>query len=322
MPIIDQLDKDYVIYSLKRGVPRSEIYRREKERLDALGYTEHWTIGVIAHFARQYKAGRLDMQTGVHEFDTYIYGVDPEPLSNALPLFTGHEHIEGDWLVISDLHIPFLDIRWWEKAMITAKEHGLRKALVAGDLLDALPASRYPDLVPKYRKGFEDRQLYTVCDHLGTDFEEVIFMPGNHDRRYIKQSEGTLTFSGLLASFIDGLPNITVTEYDRLYLNSSGTDWLIAHQDGYNKKSGGIAQGLMNKYRMNVIVPHQHHTSPVVDENDFNVGIDIGGLMWIDAIPYPNMTTSTKRKMVNSYAYVKNGEGVLCWDKPLTTERV
>lgn len=311
--IIEMLDKDYVIASLRAGIPRSEIYQREKARLEAAGFTEDWTEGVIANFARKYRNGEFTEQR-LKTFEPYVYGVDPE-IEGGIPLYTGRLTMTGDWLVISDLHIPLLDMRWFDRAMQTAREKGLRNVLVAGDLLDGLPASSWPDLVPKYTESMEISQVRSVARYLSEEFDQVVILPGNHDRRYIKKAGAYLTFEGLLAGFMRNLPdNVVVTEYDRVEVHSGGQEWVVAHQADYRKKNGAVAQGLIDKFRKNVIVPHQHFSNFHPDENGFNVGLDIGGLMWIDALAYSNITTSTSREMKNGYATIINGVGTLYAD--------
>lgn len=310
MTIIEQLDKDYVISALRSGVPRSEIYQREYTRLQQAGVSEHWTEGVIANFARKYRNGEYNGQA-LKTFPTYVYGVDPE-IEGGLPLFTGHEKLTGDWLVISDLHIPLLDMHWFNLAMHTAREENLKNVILLGDVLDALPASSWPDLVPRYTENMEISQMRSVGRHLSEEFEQVVVVPGNHDRRYIKRAGPFLTFEGLLAGFMRNLPdNVIVTEYDRVTITSGGVDWTLPHPAAYSRTGGNVAQKLINKYRTNVIVPHQHYSNFHPDENNFNIGLDIGGLMWIDAIAYSNLTTTTSRPMKNGYATIINGEGVL-----------
>lgn len=315
MPVIDLLDRDYVIYALRNNVPRSQIYRREYERLKTMGVTEHWTEGVIANFARKYRAGQLNVtENEIITLPRYVYGIDP-PIIGGIPIFTGHEHLEGNWLVISDLHIPIMDNAWFEKAMRTAKEHGLTNVLLAGDLLDSRPASQWPDLVPAYSQDLESAVLSSVTHYLADNFERVVYMPGNHDRWYIKKAGGSMTFEGMIGDFVKFLPdNLIVTEYDRVYIDSDGVEWMVPHQRNYSNKSGSVAQKLINKYRTNVIIPHQHYSGLYVDEWGYNHAIEIGGLMLIPGVAYANMTTSTSRPMQNGYAMVKDGIGTLFYN--------
>ena len=313
MQIRHLLDRDYILQAKRNGVSTQQIYRREQERLARINPEIKFTHGAIVSLLRTWD---LNAEGAPDPLPTYVYGVD-RPRHGAIALYTGQERLEGNWLVIGDTHFPFEDTDLLKRAVSDAKALGIRNMLVAGDIVQGDNASHWPKDVAVYSQDLEMERVAEWAVWFCSQFDLVMWFPGNHDRWHVRHADGLATFRGEVWSWLRhvdqrDIENLMLSEYDRVTLTSGDEDWTIAHQRKYAKMPGSVAQKMINSFRTNVIVPHQHYSGVYTDENGFNVGIDIGGMFIAEAFHYANMNTVPgQRKMSRGWATVVDGVGTL-----------
>ena len=307
------LDQNYILKARRDGVSVQQIYRREQARLAAINPDIQFTHGAIVALLRTWD---LNPEGAPEPLPTYVYGVD-KPRHGAIPLYTGQEHLEGDWLVIGDTHFPFEDTALLKRAVGDAKALGIRNMVIAGDIVQGDNASHWPKDVSTYTQDLEMERVAEWAVWFCSQFDIVMWFPGNHDRWHVRAADGRANFRGEVWSWlrhvdIRDIENLMLSEYDRVTLTSGNETWTIAHQRGFSRKSGSVAQKLINQYRSNVIVPHQHYSGVYSDEHGYNVGIEIGGMFIAEAFHYANLNTVPgQRKMTRGWATVVDGVGTL-----------
>lgn len=312
-----KLDLDWIYDQLRNGVSVPEIYHREYSRLLASDENfEHFTVGTISRIAMDWRSGIQEaVASRPRNKDTYIYGVEP-PKPGALPRFIGHEKLTGNWLVLSDTHCPYVDFDVVAAGIKDALSMGISQVLVAGDIANGDSANSHASLLPRPTPLEERDSIRELTAYLTSVMELVLYTPGNHDRWAVYQTEGMFSFGEMMAALHNGAyDNLLISEYDRVTITSGGIKWVVPHQTNYSVRSGAVGEALINKYRANVIVPHQHYYGFTTDRNMHNVCLEIGGCYRPDLFAYSNMVSrSSTHEMGRAYALVKDGVGHLIVD--------
>ena len=91
----------------------------------------------------------------------------------------------GDWLVMSDIHIPYHDRKTIETAIREAKDRSIKGIILDGDILDFYQLSRFSKRPDKPRMREEIEKGRQFLDWLRSQFPHarIIFKEGNHDER-------------------------------------------------------------------------------------------------------------------------------------------
>jgi len=90
----------------------------------------------------------------------------------------------SDSLVLSDVHAPRHDALLLTRAMKVAKTAGIKRLIIAGDLLDFDQISRHPKQGGKMLSAAEAIAVgVKILDQLTGWFDEIIVLKGNHDAR-------------------------------------------------------------------------------------------------------------------------------------------
>lgn len=105
------------------------------------------------------------------------------------------------WLIVSDLHGPYLDEEAYGIFLQVAKEHFHDQVVILGDLLDAQRVSSHPQRfeimnpVKPRSMDFHEEVDYTIEKILkplrkAKPKTPIMFIPGNHERRVIRALRG------------------------------------------------------------------------------------------------------------------------------------
>ena len=251
---------------------------------------------------------------------TYLYGVEPQ-LYDGLPIYRGHDVLEGNFLVMNDLHIPCVDMLWLEYAVQTALRLDIENAVVIGDWFNADGVSRHPKRgINPF--GREIEMGAYILEWL-TRYMNVRLYPGNHDDWFLYRNEGHISFKqGARMMFRNDrvMERVAVSEYDRVTLINAGNVWTCPHQANYSKDALKVGDELAQKYQSNVIIPHQHITGMGPDRYNRYVVIDSGGMFDPDRFGYVNLKTSKSRNMNQAFVTLVDGLATLWTPDPRITD--
>ena len=190
-------------------------------------------------------------------------------------------------LIISDLHIPYQDSAWLERVVSYAALSGIRRCVVAGDLLDAEKLSVF---VTPPGESFEQslEPARKIIQWLEGFFPEVYIFPGNHDFRFSKKLDRQMSVAYLIRLLAG--ERTQVYEHHHAFL---GDTWLVAHPRGYSRLPTKPALELTSKFGKNVAIGHTHKLSLGTDPSGRHFAIEIGMCADARRIEYLHRELST-----------------------------
>lgn len=241
---------------------------------------------------------------------SYIY--TGETATAPVPRFTGWLKLEGDFMVINDVHIPATNWAFADRMLAVAAEYlpRPRRLIICGDLINADALSRWDDLVLCTPLADELDYARQFLSHLAGTFDEIFVTRGNHENRLLTSMQGQLHAPQFWRMFTDNR-RIHFSMYAYLEVESGGLRWRITHQRNYSKIPLSVARRLAEKHRTNIICTHQHHSAQGRDPSNTFALIDSGGLHDSELMAYVQLDDSVAPRMANGFVLLKGGIGTL-----------
>ncbi len=240
-----------------------------------------------------------------------------------VPLYTGALQLEGDFIVVGDVHMPTTDWKLLDMLLSVAKNHleYPRKLCIIGDLINADVASHYDADAPSPSYIIEQAETYKWFSRVGDVFDEIYYSMGNHERRILKRNQGDFgkeSFKWMLAH--EHAPKVEISFYGYMLLTSGGHLWRATHQRNYSRNKQTVGNKLATLNECNIIAHHQHHVSTGRNESNKYTIIDNGGLHNWREMAYVALDDSTSPVMNNGFTLLKNGVGNLITPYPTMTD--
>ena len=263
------------------------------------------------------------------------------------PNWTDAPHIEGDVLILSDLHIPYHNAAHVNRCIMAAKKAGVTKLILAGDALDMRAFSHWPDdftdserlmaskavtseilLLAKELDHATAERLYQLADKitpesgniseeintareffkvLDQNFAEVWYMMGNHEKWVIRMLQKTISNADF-ARLFGVSPKWFVTPYYWCKLTSGGVPYQIEHPTNSGK---GSSKRLVPIFGCNIIMGHNHHYSVQTDPSGKWLAIEPGTCADVSKIQYDNQRHGSHDMHVTGAVMVKGGKAHL-----------
>lgn len=198
--------------------------------------------------------------------------------------------IYGDAMITADWHIPYTDLGLAEKMLNIAKKNKIKKIVIAGDFLNLDILSTF--ISKPYELDKELDNAYEVWRVLNDEFDEITFIPGNHEFRLSRRLETPIEFRKLVRLFTELSEKIITSEYDSITLISGDKKWMITHPKNYSQTKNRISYRLAGKYECNVASAHGHFIGIVMSESGKYISCDTGGLFDMKKILYAQNTTT------------------------------
>lgn len=208
-------------------------------------------------------------------------------------------------LVCSDWHVPGESQIWYHKLLNYLKNNLIKTVIIGGDFwnFDAISRWFIKDksftMSEEIDKGLDI--LYTL-----TREANVYLLCGNHDLRISHSLGGAMSFKEWMDSF--SINNLTVTNYDYLYLHSKGEKYRICHPDMYSKIKGSQVTKIAQARQEHVMMGHQHFLSLSTEPTGKYLALDLGCMCKKDAFFYKTASTSALPEWENGFVHVKNGK--------------
>ena len=230
-----------------------------------------------------------------------------------IPVYDGHQEIEGDAIVIGDVHLPTTNWQIAEWVYLVGKSTGIKTLLIVGDLLNMDAFSYYPPVVPEISFETEKVAARRLLARYATHFDRIILSLGNHEKRYLKSKRGMLTMDELMSEITDenSRNNFVASPYPYMTVVSGGVDWHVTHPRNYSRIKGRLGDTLAQKHQTNVILLHQHHVSKSMDTFCRYVVIDGGGLFDAKKMAYVALEDGNNPVMCNGFVVLRGGIGHL-----------
>ena len=230
-----------------------------------------------------------------------------ERASGEPPLLIAPHLPDGDYMVCSDVHLPFYSSLWLDRYLKTARAYRIRRQIIAGDLFDFHVFSHFPKLAKGGPVDLEDEfaVMREPVERLAQAFDITYLITGNHERRVSRLTDARLTFDTLFRIFGDrARSRFELSPFDRVFV---GDKWLVVHPISYSQVSGAVAVRLAAKYHRHVINAHGHFVALRYDTSGEYVVCDSGGLMDWTRIDYASFRTTTHPCWNNGFVMLRNG---------------
>lgn len=216
-------------------------------------------IAASLHLRQESIRGRVSRYRKAHPPPAYF---PPSPT----PPYTDYLTRETDAaLIVSDLEIPDYDTEFLHAAYLLAQKLGIRETVIAGDFLatDQTALNDWATTWVNDREPTFEHVVdmgYQVLRQLLEQTPIVSLCEGNHDFRVAAKTGGQVH----LGMFVRGLPGVTYSRYEYLYLKTRRGVAKIIHPVGHGSaNSVALGQRLYNvtEYqgqKCDIVIGHTH----------------------------------------------------------------
>jgi len=212
--------------------------------------------------------------------------------------------VQGDFLLLFDIHSPLQDADWINRVMELALDMGIDSVGIGGDLVEF-------DAFSHFRRS-ED---YDIRDELKTtrkllsalaNFDRVIFSPGNHEVRLSRKLNWLLPVDESMKLFLES-PKVQMTSLHWFEVISGGEKFRVEHPKNTSVHAALIPQKLCSKFLCHIIAGHGHDWGLARDVSDHFWAIDAGCCLDPKRVDYCNREHSTRPVMKRGAVIVKDG---------------
>jgi predicted phosphodiesterase len=229
-------------------------------------------------------------------------------------------YIEGDALVVGDVHVPYTDWEFTGLVGAIAKKHlkKPRQLVIAGDFFNLDIFSDYANLItgPGWKE--EKHAAQALAQEWAEIFDKIYFMAGNHDRRVSRKTDGEMDIHDLTELLSVNVRKIQASVLGYGNLGSAGVTWRITHAKQYSINKLTVASELANKYQSNVISFHEHHLAQGWDRYHRYVVVNGGSLILQSSVPYCSLDDNKMPNFCTGFVMVKRGCPYLFGKAPYT----
>ncbi|HEC66647.1 MAG TPA: hypothetical protein ENI23_15330 [bacterium] len=222
------------------------------------------------------------------------------PESNK-PTYNKPPRIKADSLILVDLHIPFHDAGFINNCIDLAVAWGLPRLILPGDVMD-LSAISYFFHDPANTLKKEKIATREVLNVMSSSFEEILWLMGNHERRFMHMLKEEADAEDLF-DFIGSMGNIRVSDYTYCFVEGS---WKVGHPRNQSVIPGRVPDFLaMVDTDKNIASGHGHLMGLVRTKDGKRWACDIGMSGNPDKFDWVAKYWSTRPKMVQGALILK-----------------
>lgn len=265
----------------------------------------------MAHLMQRESAAPVVPAWAVEEEPDHRFPRSDAPRADQWPRLT------GDFLVMSDLHVPYHDADLLERAVADARRLGIRQWVVVGDLMDGNQWSKRGLQTGYQRRWQDDAEIAAaIVRQLVRLIGPGTVLMGNHDAWFVKHFKGQAEAEWLLSRvFGTGDADVLWSRYEQAEIVSGGRAIRATH--GANYSSGnplGLGQKLAAKWECGVVMGHQHHATHGLSWSGNHQVVCMGGMHDPTKLAYIHESPRTNPAQTRSYVLLKDGymKHVLC----------
>jgi UDP-2,3-diacylglucosamine pyrophosphatase LpxH len=299
---------------------------------------EHLTGEYLYHIKQEFGLSRLELaakygltvgQVGgrVQRYKKTLEGTMPPEDEAKLNLFdvvmSGQPlRLSGNWTIVSDVHAPTTDLDLARLVVPSSQRFGVRQLLLLGDLINVDWASKYPVLVSHPDGTDETESAKYLLEEWLHYFDQIYWLPGNHEDRFLKLNTGNLSMNHLVRTVsAQGRGKLEASEFDHCWIDTPNGPWFCCHGTNYSVNQLVVADQLAQKYQANIICGHQHHFAMGMDRYKNFIVVDNGGLFDPDKMAYVTMRASKMPRMQRGFSVLVDGYPML-FGEPFTNWNV
>lgn len=226
--------------------------------------------------------------------------------------------LEGDFIIMGDVHVPFTDLDWVETAIDIGRKHlETPKLILAGDFLNNDAFSQYPHLVniPTWAQERDmAREVFHACLEV---FAEIYVIMGNHERRAQKMTAGAFDEIDIF-SLLTTNERLITSNYGWCTIKTPTGTWRITHPANYGINQLTVADTLAQKYDQHIISFHEHHLSIGWDRFGRHVVVNGGCMVDPAKLAYVSLDDSKAAAMKQGFVMLRNGTPHIFGNAPIT----
>lgn len=198
------------------------------------------------------------------------------------------------WAYCSDLHVPLHSRLFVERLAKVMRYHRVRNLVIGGDLADYDMLSRFPKAqrVAEWKKA--SRIIGDMILYLAEYVDELVVVPGNHDRRIQNKLDQPYSMEDILGQAL-GLRqrprcSILTTEHDYIYIGRSHEDplkagWVGGHPRFFSSTPAKGMADVADRVSRNTIGSHNHLVGLMKSRRGYTA-IDPGCMCSAELTPY------------------------------------
>jgi hypothetical protein len=204
----------------------------------------------------------------------YEEGWHPSIPDSPVPLGQPPPRIEGNALLLFDIHSPCHDKDWLDRVISLAMKWGITNVGIGGDLVDFDAFSTFQ------RSGDFDADTEIVVTEkilqtLEGCFDEVLYSNGNHEMRLPRQTGWMLPVESAVKMFLHS-GKTTFSSAFWFEVESGGQKFLAEHPKNASQIPVTVARDMCSVYLRNIIAGHGHDWGMVLDRSGTFWGIASG----------------------------------------------
>lgn len=210
-------------------------------------------------------------------------------------------------MIVADLHIPLYDRMFCATVVPVAKNVGIKKLIIAGDLLDfdVFKSDKFPPVMKKVSFEDEISKAGEIIGHWFDYFDEIFYLCGNHDWRVSRLLKAEFRMEHLARLIHERLSS---TNYRYIIVESGGRKWRITHPKAYRQKHLSVAQRLADLEHQDIWAAHSHFWGITTNESGHYYCVDGGGLFNDHYVEYRNAQgDTTHSKWKKGYGFIIEG---------------
>ena len=279
----------------------------------------YWKCGNVTQLAITYSCDRGATRRLLRQKKTGPYHMDVIAMGGILqgkiaPILTGCLRLKGNWIVTADWHIPTHSMEWIGRLLNTAKCMLIKRLIIGGDFIDFAALSYYylkengDQRAPKVDMDYECTE--GVLDVLETWFDEIIWILGNHEWRFMRMHRWGAKPTKLL-SILNRLcdQRYRISGLSYCYVD----DIRVTHPKSFRNNKLSMANSLAAKYRCPVIQAHGHFLSLGFSTGGYRIA-DSGCLCDPDRTQYIAQADTSHNRWNNGFVIYKDGELAIIGD--------
>lgn len=228
--------------------------------------------------------------------------------------------LEGDWMIVGDVHVPFTDYDFAHLVGLVARKHlkKPRRLLIAGDFFNMDVFSAYPHLVNLPSFADERTAAVGLLDEWLETFNEIVVLMGNHERRLQKFTAAALDEVDIIALCKSNPQRVKASNFGHCVISSNAHDWRVTHPKNYSINQLVVADTLANKYRQNILSFHEHHLSLGWDRFKHYLVVNGGCLVESSKLSYVALDDTKSAGMAKGFVMLREGVPYLFGEAPVT----
>lgn len=231
--------------------------------------------------------------------------------------------IEGDAAILSDIHVPCTNLTIADYVIPVCHKYlpkRKRIGIINGDLfsMDAFSFFAQTIVPPTWKHELLAAKL--LVEHWLSFFDELILLPGNHERRLPRMLDGNSSMEDV-RNMLTRSNKVRSTEHGHVILRSGDREFRVTHGRQYSVNTLWVGNELAHKFNQHIISGHQHHGALGMDRYKRFIVMDVPALVDQNKLAYVTLDDSKMPNMGCGFGLVKDGEpmlfmdGLTIWDR-------